>query len=32
MDEKFCFVIQPFQEIFNKRYEDTYDPAIRAAG
>lgn len=32
MDEKFCFVIQPFQEIFDKRYEDTYDPAIRAAG
>lgn len=32
MDEKLCFVIQPFQEIFDKRYEDIYDPAIRAAG
>ncbi len=32
MDEKYCFVIQPFQEIFDKRYEDIYDPAIRAAG
>lgn len=32
MDEKFCFVIQPFNEIYDKRYEDIYDPAIRNAG
>ena len=32
MDDKICFVIQPFQETFDKRYEDIFDPAIRAAG
>lgn len=32
MDEKICFVIQPFNEIYDKRYEDIYNPAIRATG
>lgn len=32
MDEKICFVIQPFNEIYDKRYEDIYNPAIIAAG
>ncbi len=27
-----CFVIQPFNTRFNKRYADVYDPAIRSAG
>lgn len=32
MAEKYCFVIQPFQETFDKRYEDVFAPAIRNAG
>lgn len=27
-----CFVIQPFDRGFSKRYDDVYEPAIRAAG
>ncbi len=30
--KKICFVIQPFNEIFNKRYKDIYKPAIESAG
>lgn len=26
-----CFVIQPFDETYNKRYDDIYEPAIRKA-
>lgn len=26
-----CFVIQPFDEVYNKRYKDIYEPAIKAA-
>jgi hypothetical protein len=26
-----CFIIQPFNDLFNKRYQDIYDPAVRAA-
>ncbi len=29
---KTCFVIQPFQPIFNSRYDDVFAPAIREAG
>jgi len=32
MSKGTCFVIQPFVEPFNKRYDDVYAPAIRAAG
>ena len=33
MDEGTCFVIQPFDEgRFDKRYRDTFEPAIREAG
>lgn len=32
MEKDFCFVIQPFTETFNKRYKDTYSPAINDAG
>lgn len=32
MSDRYCFVIQPFQETFDKRFEDVYDPAIRNAG
>ncbi len=32
MDENLCFVIQPFQDIFDKRYENIYVLAIRGAG
>lgn len=31
MADKYCFVIQPFQETFDKRFEDVYEPAIRNA-
>ena len=27
-----CFIIQPFSSAYNRRYEDTYKPAIIAAG
>lgn len=27
-----CFVIQPFTDIYNKRFDDLYKPAIEAAG
>ncbi|WP_175787166.1 MULTISPECIES: nucleoside 2-deoxyribosyltransferase [Burkholderia] len=27
-----CFVIQPFTDTYNKRYDDLYKPAIEAAG
>lgn len=27
-----CFVIQPFNEIFNRRYEDVFKPAIKKSG
>ncbi len=30
--KKICFVIQPFNEKFNKRYEDIIKPAIEACG
>lgn len=30
--DNFCFVIQPFNEIYNARYSDTYKPAIEASG
>jgi hypothetical protein len=30
--DKICFVIQPFSNPFNKRYEDTFKPAIINAG
>jgi predicted Zn-dependent protease len=29
---KTCFVIQPFNTIFNDRFEDTFSPAIKNAG
>lgn len=32
MDEKICFVIQPFNEIYDKRYEDISKPAISGTG
>lgn len=32
MENKFCFVIQPFHTPFDKRYDEIYVPAIRAAG
>ena len=33
MDEKICFVIQPFDEAkYDKRYRDIFEPAIRDAG
>lgn len=27
-----CFVIQPFTDVYNKRFDDLYKPAIEAAG
>jgi len=30
--DKTCFVIQPFSNPFNKRYEDVFKPAITSAG
>lgn len=27
-----CFVIQPFSDVYNKRFDDLYKPAIEAAG
>ncbi|MFD1555235.1 nucleoside 2-deoxyribosyltransferase [Paraburkholderia silviterrae] len=27
-----CFVIQPFSDLYNKRFDDLYKPAIEAAG
>ena len=30
--EKYCFIIQPFEEVYNKRFEDTYRPAIEKTG
>lgn len=32
MENDICFVIQPFEEVFNKRYDDTYKSAIEEAG
>jgi hypothetical protein len=29
---KHCFVIQPFNDVFNNRYQDIFEPAIRDAG
>lgn len=30
--EKYCFIIQPFEGVYNKRFEDTYRPAIEKTG
>ena len=30
--EKYCFIIQPFEGVYNKRFEDTYRPAIEQTG
>jgi len=30
--ENYCFVIQPFDDVYNKRYEDTFQPAVEKAG
>lgn len=32
MEKDYCFVIQPFNDTFNKRYKDIYSPAIIDAG
>ena len=32
MEKYYCFVIQPFNDTFNKRYNDIYGPAIKDAG
>lgn len=32
MEKDYCFVIQPFSDTFNKRYNDIYSPAIIDAG
>lgn len=32
MTDKICFVIQPFSEPYNKRFEDIYKPAIEYVG
>lgn len=29
---EYCFLIQPFSDVFNKRYKSVYAPAIRDAG
>ena len=32
MNTDYCFVIQPFDSTFDKRYTDVYEPAIKASG